>query len=224
MPLDYSKWDNLEISDDEDIEVHPNVDKRSFIKWNQEAIHQRRAERRSKIKQLQERIQINEKVIDQVRGILDGLGQTDPSNIVRVFSELERSAVESRGSNAGFNDDAESGNMSLEKIILNLFGQIQSDLAKEELEFTKENLLAKLQIELKKVETHQKQCKEQLLEEWKIEKTTLTSDSICKPGFDKTVSSQPRTRITFRSSIKMLGHPQPTHPRRLLKRRPKLKF
>ncbi|KAJ9050215.1 hsp90 co-chaperone Cdc37 [Entomophthora muscae] len=85
MPLDYSKWDNIEISDDEDIEVHPNVDKRSFIKWNQEAIHQRRAERRSKIKQLQERIQINERVIEQIGNILEGLDHTDPSNIFQSF-------------------------------------------------------------------------------------------------------------------------------------------
>ena len=33
--LNYSKWDNLELSDDSDIEVHPNVDKRSFIRWQE---------------------------------------------------------------------------------------------------------------------------------------------------------------------------------------------
>jgi cell division cycle protein 37 len=49
MPLDYSKWDNLELSDDSDIEVHPNVDKRSMIKWKQEAIHREREERRQEI-------------------------------------------------------------------------------------------------------------------------------------------------------------------------------
>jgi cell division cycle protein 37 len=27
--MDYSKWDKLELSDDSDIEVHPNIDKKS---------------------------------------------------------------------------------------------------------------------------------------------------------------------------------------------------
>ncbi|KAK4561285.1 hsp90 co-chaperone Cdc37 [Recurvomyces mirabilis] len=42
MPVDYSKWDALELSDDSDIEVHPNVDKRSFIRAKQNQIHQQR--------------------------------------------------------------------------------------------------------------------------------------------------------------------------------------
>ena len=44
--LNYSKWDNLELSDDSDIEVHPNVDKRSFIRWKQRDIHEKREMRK----------------------------------------------------------------------------------------------------------------------------------------------------------------------------------
>lgn len=44
--LDYSRWDNIELSDDEDIECHPNVDKPSLIRWRQQKIHQEREERR----------------------------------------------------------------------------------------------------------------------------------------------------------------------------------
>ncbi|KAI9621058.1 hypothetical protein H4Q26_013252 [Puccinia striiformis f. sp. tritici PST-130] len=46
MPLNYSKWDALELSDDSDIECHPNVDKRSFIRLKQRQIHQKRDERK----------------------------------------------------------------------------------------------------------------------------------------------------------------------------------
>lgn len=63
MPLDYSKWDNLELSDDSDIECHPNVDKRSMIKWKREAIHRERAERKAQITQLQEFIPMEEWVL-----------------------------------------------------------------------------------------------------------------------------------------------------------------
>ncbi|KAF3915292.1 hypothetical protein AA313_de0201768 [Arthrobotrys entomopaga] len=50
MVIDYSKWDNLEVSDDSDVEVHPNVDKRSFIRWKQQDIHEKR-EIRSRTKE-----------------------------------------------------------------------------------------------------------------------------------------------------------------------------
>lgn len=52
MAIDYSKWDKIELSDDSDIEVHPNVDKRSFIKWKQRDIHEKRAQRNAEIKAL----------------------------------------------------------------------------------------------------------------------------------------------------------------------------
>lgn len=50
MPIDYSKWDRIELSDDSDIEVHPNVDKKSFIKWKQRDIHEKRQQRNIEIK------------------------------------------------------------------------------------------------------------------------------------------------------------------------------
>lgn len=52
MPIDYSKWDKIELSDDSDIEVHPNVDKRSFIRWKQRDIHEKRHQRNIEIKSI----------------------------------------------------------------------------------------------------------------------------------------------------------------------------
>jgi hypothetical protein len=39
-PFDYSKWDNIELSDDED-DVHPNIDKESWFRMK----HRSRVER-----------------------------------------------------------------------------------------------------------------------------------------------------------------------------------
>ncbi|KAI9491214.1 hypothetical protein BDB00DRAFT_789746 [Zychaea mexicana] len=66
MPLDYSKWDNLELSDDSDIECHPNVDKRSMIKWKREAIHRERAERKAQIEQLEQFIPLEQWILEQL--------------------------------------------------------------------------------------------------------------------------------------------------------------
>lgn len=59
MPLNYSKWDQLELSDDSDIEGHPNVDKRSLIRWKQRDIHEKRDARRHKIDALTTEIACN---------------------------------------------------------------------------------------------------------------------------------------------------------------------
>ncbi|KAH7921755.1 hypothetical protein BV22DRAFT_1018697 [Leucogyrophana mollusca] len=59
MPLNYSKWDQLELSDDSDIEGHPNVDKRSLIRWKQRDIHEKREMRKHKIAALRAEIDCN---------------------------------------------------------------------------------------------------------------------------------------------------------------------
>lgn len=42
--LDYSKWDHIEISDDED-DTHPNVDTPSLFRWRHQARLDRMKER-----------------------------------------------------------------------------------------------------------------------------------------------------------------------------------
>lgn len=73
MPVDYSKWDALELSDDSDIEVHPNVDKRSFIRAKQNQIHQQRYERRTEIETLKYERIINDGLLERINALLDAL-------------------------------------------------------------------------------------------------------------------------------------------------------
>ncbi|TVY64309.1 Hsp90 co-chaperone Cdc37 [Lachnellula suecica] len=73
MPVDYSKWDALELSDDSDIEVHPNVDKRSFIRAKQNQIHQQRFERKNKIETYKYERLINEGLLKRINGLLTAL-------------------------------------------------------------------------------------------------------------------------------------------------------
>ncbi|KAF8979040.1 hsp90 co-chaperone Cdc37 [Entomortierella lignicola] len=64
--INYSKWDNLEISDDSDIECHPNVDKRSMIRWKQEQIHRERDARRTKIVALKHEAETLKKQLERI--------------------------------------------------------------------------------------------------------------------------------------------------------------
>ena len=95
MPLDYSKWDNLELSDDSDIEVHPNVDKRSMIKWKQEAIHKERAERKAKIEYFTNFIPQQQNVLKKVRELSNLLRQgEDAEGVQHVIQALDKQQVE----------------------------------------------------------------------------------------------------------------------------------
>lgn len=52
MPIDYSKWKDIEVSDDED-DTHPNIDTASLFRWR----HQARLERMASQKQEREGIE-----------------------------------------------------------------------------------------------------------------------------------------------------------------------
>jgi hypothetical protein len=103
MPLNYSKWDNLEVShddhcsnlitvtptgsgafvsntqlsDDSDIEGHPNVDKKSLIRWKQRDIHEKREMRNAVIAQLQADIACNEVLLPRLQKLADELSSAN---------------------------------------------------------------------------------------------------------------------------------------------------
>jgi len=73
MPINYSKWDALELSDDSDIEVHPNVDKRSFIRAKQNQIHQQRFDRKHRITTLKYERVVNDGLLSRIDALLTAL-------------------------------------------------------------------------------------------------------------------------------------------------------
>ncbi|KAE8146679.1 Cdc37 N terminal kinase binding-domain-containing protein [Aspergillus avenaceus] len=80
MVLDYSKWDALELSDDSDVEVHPNVDKRSFIRAKQAQIHQQREQRRLEIETLKYERIVNDGLLSRIDRLLKLLQQHEGSS------------------------------------------------------------------------------------------------------------------------------------------------
>jgi len=71
MPLDYSKWDNIEVSDDED-DTHPNVDTPSLFRWR----HKARIEREEQMRK--ERFDLDREG-DKIRKKLKKLKVDDPN-------------------------------------------------------------------------------------------------------------------------------------------------
>ncbi|SCZ88879.1 BZ3500_MvSof-1268-A1-R1_Chr2-1g04705 [Microbotryum saponariae] len=67
--LNYNKWDALELSDDSDIEVHPNVDKKSMIRWKQRDIHEKRELRKLKLHHLDLENEMNIALLERMRAL-----------------------------------------------------------------------------------------------------------------------------------------------------------
>ncbi|PWN44942.1 hypothetical protein IE81DRAFT_320920 [Ceraceosorus guamensis] len=88
MPLNYAKWDALELSDDSDVEVHPNVDKKSFIKWKQRDIHEKRAQAKADMEGLQKELELNANLDGQLSKVIDDLGSTGSSSYSQLVSRL----------------------------------------------------------------------------------------------------------------------------------------
>jgi cell division cycle protein 37 len=73
MPISYDKWDKLEVSDDSDVEVHPNVDTKSFIRAKQRQIHEQRAQRKGEIETLKYERVVNDGLLERINALLDAL-------------------------------------------------------------------------------------------------------------------------------------------------------
>ncbi|KAE8540392.1 hypothetical protein D1P53_003337 [Cryptococcus gattii VGV] len=68
MPLNYSKWDMLELSDDSDIEEHPNVDKKSMIRHVDS--------RKLLISKLKSELSLNSVLRPRIETIISGLSSS----------------------------------------------------------------------------------------------------------------------------------------------------
>lgn len=88
MPIDYSKWDKIELSDDSDIEVHPNVDKKSFIKWKQRDIHEKRHQRNLEIKSILLQLTMYKKLNERVDYLLKNLLSQELLDSLKVLPAL----------------------------------------------------------------------------------------------------------------------------------------
>ncbi|KDN39624.1 hypothetical protein K437DRAFT_258995 [Tilletiaria anomala UBC 951] len=173
MPLNYSKWDNLELSDDSDVEVHPNVDKRSFIRWKQRDIHEKRDLRKHELESLKLELSINEKLVPMLNEIVASTSSEGHAFFSRRTAQLTAGRAE-RG-----NKDGPDG-PTPDDMIISLLLQINEEdgvKGKQSAELD-EALVSSLKGHLGKLEERTKQVKEQIAQMEEEDKKKITSDSI----------------------------------------------
>ena len=81
--FDYSKWDRLDLSDDDGVDVHPNIDKDSWVRLMGQQRKERRQKEDEKIKKLQGKIDKYKKKAAEIQGKIDG-GESDPQLVVDI--------------------------------------------------------------------------------------------------------------------------------------------
>lgn len=181
MPLDYSKWDNLELSDDSDIEVHPNVDKRSMIRWKQEAIHRERAERQEKIAYLEAAIPQQETMLNKMK-LLQGTLKDD-DGIQKFLNEIAKQRQEA----AKELDTPLPGGMTLGQVFDGAKLQVETELKQSPPEKVKEGLSQRLQTTIDSMEKTVSETKKELDKLVKEASKKLTSENMFKETHNRTV-------------------------------------
>ncbi|KAK2842919.1 hypothetical protein FQN49_005991 [Arthroderma sp. PD_2] len=212
--VDYSKWDALELSDDSEIEVHPNVDKQSFIRAKQNQIHQERRQRRHEITTLgYERI-INDGLLKRIDGLLNALkkhGSDSRNPEELVFQALIESAgdpKEDQPPPPPENVHSNDVQPKYSQMMGSLVDQVKKELDESKPEDRYKAFIAGVEGHKTKVLSLQQQLLEKLAELEKEEGRKITSDSI-HTGFDSSfvAASKPKPEATKAkgSSVELLN-------------------
>lgn len=206
MPLDYSKWDALELSDDSDIEVHPNVDKRSFIRAKQNQIHQERVARRHRITTLKYERVINDGLLARIDALLKSLdshkaeveGKKDASEVDEVVFDalMEVSSDGSLGADnppqapEGVHTNEELPSYS--KMMGALVDQVKAELDKKKPEGSERysEFLKEVGAHQDKVTGLQRDLNAELTKLEKVEAGKITSESLHE-GFNSSYVAKP---------------------------------
>ncbi|KAK0674255.1 hypothetical protein QBC41DRAFT_239738 [Cercophora samala] len=210
MPVDYSKWDALELSDDSDIEVHPNVDKRSFIRAKQNQIHQQRQERKLQIEQYRYERVVNNGLISRISGLLSALQSHADEAKTKNPAEVAFRAVMESAAGLDPKDDqppprpealkAAVGGEELPsytKMMATLLDQVNKALDERKVGEGEryEGMVGEIGEHLKKVEGLQKELEVKLAELEREEGRKITSEGI-HTGFDSTHINKSSTPAT----------------------------
>uniref|UniRef100_A0A915KQD2 Cdc37 N-terminal domain-containing protein n=1 Tax=Romanomermis culicivorax TaxID=13658 RepID=A0A915KQD2_ROMCU len=95
MPVDYHKWDHIEVSDDED-DTHPNVDTASLFRWRHQARLERMEEAQREKDKFKESVTSHQQKMSEIKQKLASvaIAETDKERLKLELSELEKQEEE----------------------------------------------------------------------------------------------------------------------------------
>ncbi|KAK9719000.1 hsp90 co-chaperone Cdc37 [Basidiobolus ranarum] len=179
--LNYSKWDNLEISDDEDFECHPNVDKSSFIRWRQAEIHRQRQERQDNLTALRSENSMNKELLSRLSDLSEKLDTEGILYFAQLLLKLEQNRTDSNKETPSYDD-----------MLLVLLGQIMEEVKQYSNPEKEKHIKEKVKFHLGKLSEVDQKCVKELEKLEQEDKKKLTSENVCHTAFDKTIISKPK--------------------------------
>lgn len=183
----------MELSDDSDIEVHPNVDKRSFIRAKQNQIHAERQQRRMQIEAYKFQRQVNNGLTKRILALRTAL-QTNAAEAENNLAETAfRAVIESAGNpeddklptapeGVRLGPEGEA-TPTYTKLMANMLDQVNTELNKKNPENRFVAMVDELGNHLQMVKSQQEEIAEKLAELEKEEGRKITSESY-HTGFD----------------------------------------
>ncbi|KAL7337041.1 Cdc37 N terminal kinase binding-domain-containing protein [Rhodotorula toruloides] len=207
--LNYNKWDNLQLSDDSDIKVHPNVDKCSMIRWKQRDIHEKREQRKLKLKQFETEVPMNDSLIKRIDGLISSTKAGGTAFVAKEVLRL-KAALPYKYEEKKF---ANNKQPSEDHMIVSLLSQVITAVQKKEQESGGSNveaeradrLIKELEWHKQRMADRQKEIEQEKEEIDREQKKWITSEDI-RTGWDsKTVptpSVQPKPAPPAASSSK----------------------
>lgn len=195
MPVDYSKWETIEVSDDSDIEVHPNVDKQSFIRAKQNQIHQQRYERRHQIETLKYERIINDGLLRRIDTLLAALRSheaeaMDPDDFfMQNLLEIARDPTgdEPAAPPQGVHSKSEQPRYS--QMMASLVDQVKQEVGSQRSHEWSKAYIEGVEKHQKKIHDLQNELMQKLSELEAEEGRKITSDSI-HIGFNRSLMSK----------------------------------
>jgi cell division cycle protein 37 len=180
------------VSDDSDIEVHPNVDKRSFIRAKQNQIHQERQQRKNRITALKYERVINSALLGRIVSLLDSLKAHASEAATGNQAEIAFKAVLATAGDPKddqppprpegvFSDDQPLPSYS--KMLMQLLDQVNKALEEKKPDDRYTAMLEEIQEHVNKIKELQKEQADELEKLEKEEGKKITSDNV-RDGFN----------------------------------------
>ncbi|KAJ2838886.1 hsp90 co-chaperone Cdc37 [Coemansia erecta] len=199
MPIDYSKWDNLELSDDSDVEVHPNIERGTFMRLRQQKIREDRENRRLRKERAEAMIAMNKDLVDRISQLRDQVAAADEPAMEAISRQWEQDVEQSRAfkekRDAAIKEGTEPAHPSEEEMLAALKARVSDDLLKvtakvDTLDAKRKEYTAQLGVHIEKLQKSLKDAERELQEVNREIATHIAPDSIAHTGFDRSFVSK----------------------------------
>ncbi|KAG8871476.1 hsp90 co-chaperone Cdc37 [Tulasnella sp. 331] len=183
MPLNYSKWDQLELSDDSDIEGHPNVDHKSLVRWKQRDIHEKREAQKRRIAEYELIIATNETLIPRLRTIHKEVEDGGPEKYSSIVERLRAQPSP---------DKPKGGTVPYDQMLSDVLMKIRDDLKAKGVDKPDASTLAgAIKEHMDKLTIADNEAKDALQDELTEKKKKITSDDIHEGFSASSVTKEP---------------------------------